>query len=641
MGKPGQPVLGTPLPPQTNQDFSLVPVRNDPISSVSRYAMSQARSPRAPIFEVGAGLTPAPRQLQAKLTVNEPGDKYEQEADRVADLVMRLPNDAVQTAQVSSSSRSLQRKCTVCEEEKSLHRSESGTAPAVVSPLVNKVLNRPGQPLPNSARNFFESRMRADLSGVRVHDDAAAAASADAVHARAYTVGNNVVFATGEYTPHTDPGRRLLAHELSHVVQQDRGMSELRRAPNDAGAMTGADRTSANNLDQEYRTAVSIGDWQAAAEWLNGFNRVDILSRLSKLSQQQIANVHQGALDNAQVGPGSQVAQLTAPTQSSVSNAQSSAAAPHTEPSPTDASPTNSSQTSARSGKTIAEWSFEEKALAAYDRADIKQAFREKLLSLVTPRALCLAIISFAAAFVFSQLSPIGWAADIGILLTAAFIAPALDTAIRHLVRFADVRNATRPEDLDQAGAELAAALAEIGVDAVIIAVTHASGGPPKGGAPLPGPPMTVTLGVGQYGQLALVATETIPLTVSVGLGVQGAAAATELSSAMTIMSQGPPRAGAISRQFEPPVRDHTGQSGQAKAGGNLPHNGAERAEAIKSWTREELEFSAQELRESISARQNEQRMLGEDTPAGANHRVRIEQELDLLRAIEKALKGS
>lgn len=92
-------------------------------------------------------------------------------------------------------------------------------------------------------------------------------------------------------------------------------------------------------------------------------------------------------------------------------------------------------------------------------------------------------------------------------------------------------------------------------------------------------------------------------------------------------------------RDFEPPVRDHAG-----KLGGVIPTNGAERARAVNSWSREELEVTAAELRESIAARQAEQIRLGETTVGaqgqaiGAAHRVRIEDELDLLRAVERKL---
>jgi hypothetical protein len=93
-----------------------------------------------------------------------------------------------------------------------------------VPPIVHDVLNSSGQALDAGARAFMEPRFGHDFSGVRVHTDARAAESARSVNALAYTVGRNVVFGTGQYAPGTGEGRRLLAHELTHVVQQG-GMS--------------------------------------------------------------------------------------------------------------------------------------------------------------------------------------------------------------------------------------------------------------------------------------------------------------------------------------------------------------------------------------------------------------------------------
>ena len=87
-------------------------------------------------------------------------------------------------------------------------------------PIVHDVLRTSGRPLDDATRGFMEQRFEHDFSAVRVHHDARAAESADAVHAQAYTVGRNVVFGAGRYEPSTDEGQRLLAHELTHVVQQ-------------------------------------------------------------------------------------------------------------------------------------------------------------------------------------------------------------------------------------------------------------------------------------------------------------------------------------------------------------------------------------------------------------------------------------
>ena len=92
----------------------------------------------------------------------------------------------------------------------------SGAAPAAVQ----AALASPGQPLDGRTRSSLERRLGHDFGRVRVHTDARAAASARAVHANAYTVGSDVVFGSGQYAPGTGAGRRLLAHELAHVIQQ-------------------------------------------------------------------------------------------------------------------------------------------------------------------------------------------------------------------------------------------------------------------------------------------------------------------------------------------------------------------------------------------------------------------------------------
>jgi hypothetical protein len=99
---------------------------------------------------------------------------------------------------------------------KSLNDSEHTEVP----PIVHDVLNSPGQPLDENTRLFMESRFGHDFSNVRVHTDSKAAESAQAVNALAYTVGKNIAFDAGQYTPTTNSGKQLLAHELAHVMQQ-------------------------------------------------------------------------------------------------------------------------------------------------------------------------------------------------------------------------------------------------------------------------------------------------------------------------------------------------------------------------------------------------------------------------------------
>ena len=159
------------------------------------------------------------KPLQTKLRINEPGDVYEQEADRVAEQVMRMPAAGVNRPRRESGSPLVQRRAT-----------GGGTGVLEAPPIVHDVLHSPGHPLDAATRAFFELRFGHDFSRVRIHADEKAAQSARVIHARAYTVGQRVVFAEGQYRPTTEGGASLLAHELTHTIQQaprsSRGGSE-------------------------------------------------------------------------------------------------------------------------------------------------------------------------------------------------------------------------------------------------------------------------------------------------------------------------------------------------------------------------------------------------------------------------------
>lgn len=99
-------------------------------------------------------------------------------------------------------------------------KAANDTGVAAVPPIVDDALASPGQPLDPGTRRLMEGRFGHGFSGVRIHSDSRAAASARAISARAYTVGNDIVFASGEFSPHTSSGRWMLAHELTHVLQQ-------------------------------------------------------------------------------------------------------------------------------------------------------------------------------------------------------------------------------------------------------------------------------------------------------------------------------------------------------------------------------------------------------------------------------------
>lgn len=166
-----------------------------------------------------------PALLQAKLTVGHPNDIHEQEADRIAEEVVRLPDPAPAWSSIDPAPirpLSLQRRCGAYEGEALMRETQAPHAETSNAAIdtVAATLRQAGRPLDAATRSFFEPRFGADFSAVRIHTDSSAAASARNIHALAYTVGRDVVFNTGQYAPHSNSGKRLLAHELTHVLQQ-------------------------------------------------------------------------------------------------------------------------------------------------------------------------------------------------------------------------------------------------------------------------------------------------------------------------------------------------------------------------------------------------------------------------------------
>ena len=177
--------------------------------------------------KLGSGLS---WPIQAKLRVSAAHDPLEREADRIAEHVMS--NRSSRVAGVRPAGDFVQSKCNECEDEDSL-RVQRKASPVSMGPSVAGGAPSPGfaaelgqaragggRPLPPATRAFMESRLAADLVDVRVHDDARSAALARDIDARAFTVGRDVFFGRGEYRPQSYGGRKLLAHELAHTLQQ-------------------------------------------------------------------------------------------------------------------------------------------------------------------------------------------------------------------------------------------------------------------------------------------------------------------------------------------------------------------------------------------------------------------------------------
>ncbi len=168
-------------------------------------------TPRAPERAPARVALSANRALLRQVAVSEPGDALEREADRVADDVLRMPEPVVQRACGCGGS------CGPCAAR--VNDEVARTAAAAPQTHDAPSLGT-GRALDAETRAFFEPRLGADLSHVRVHTGDDASASAHNYGALAYTYGSDVVFGAGQFAPNTASGKRLIAHELVHAVQQ-------------------------------------------------------------------------------------------------------------------------------------------------------------------------------------------------------------------------------------------------------------------------------------------------------------------------------------------------------------------------------------------------------------------------------------
>jgi Domain of unknown function (DUF4157)/Putative peptidoglycan binding domain len=219
--------------PRLNHRADLVPHLQHRIGNQARQPMLQ---PGAEELEAGSAGTvlprfghdfsgpPATKGLQSKLAINKWQDKYEQEADRVAEKAMRMPAPTVRRTCTSCTEGGT--TCPTCKkngEEDGLVEGKATDFALTSRHFVpDNFLHSlsPCQPLDPAVRSFFERRFDRDLRNVRIHTDAQAAESARSINARAYTVGRSIVFGAGEFRPETHEGRLLLAHEITHIIQQ-------------------------------------------------------------------------------------------------------------------------------------------------------------------------------------------------------------------------------------------------------------------------------------------------------------------------------------------------------------------------------------------------------------------------------------
>jgi hypothetical protein len=227
--------------------------------------------------------------IQGKLAINKPREEYEHDADRVAERGMRIPETRLQAACPCGGS------CPECQTEQAdlphghvVQVQARDARDIAVSPVVHEALGSAPQPLDLGTRTSMEASFQTDLSRERVHNDGPAARLVQAVGARAYKVGNDVVFGEGKYTPRTDVGRRQVAHELAHVVQQSSADLQLDRQE---------DETTSDITQQIVRAlntpnpVAGVGDYVTAYNLLDGLSMPSMLRVLNGLAAQFMLDV--------------------------------------------------------------------------------------------------------------------------------------------------------------------------------------------------------------------------------------------------------------------------------------------------------------------------------------------------------------
>ena len=240
-----------------------IPVEHESIARKSTPAPRlPVRKPSMPVLPVslvqpksqcacGGGCTRCKDEKtpQTKLRVSQPGDAYEQEADRVADIVMRTPKSGIpddtrlingpQISRLSAGEHEVGRQ--VADEEQISTTEEADDEEIVPDETgmpklkdhaeapgpLNHIPRNGGRPLDAGIREFMEQRFSCDLGHVQLHTDREAAESAEKLNAHAYTVGHDIYFNNGRYDPETYSGQKLLAHELTHVLQQEGRREDL------------------------------------------------------------------------------------------------------------------------------------------------------------------------------------------------------------------------------------------------------------------------------------------------------------------------------------------------------------------------------------------------------------------------------
>lgn len=407
--------------------------------------------------------------------------------------------------------------------------------PETVPPIVHEILRSPGEPLDARTRSFFEPRFGHDFSRVRVHTDTKAAESARAVNALAYTVGNHVVFSSGQYQPKDHEGNRVLAHELVHVIQQN-GISSV-------GCLKVGDAGSTAEREASSRAALlhqppPAGDVQERAQQRMTSpllmraplftNSINICRRLLK---SRVFHVSQGGLvvtANAGWEPtsewqgaeppscGKKFYTMTLNQVGSVLDKEIASCEFHNDGQMTqtwtnlpegdyyltiwtnNTNPTCCLQgeievseetgltgpsCSGGTARSVDEMATSEKIMATLQYAIENKMLGEagqRVKELLTPESLAMMGL-FTSAYVVSQITPVGWVADIlvGGLIAATVLMVGNEAVevVKLLIDFFDTAsNAKDQKDIETAAGLFAKAVTKVGIDVIVAILFHKAG---------------------------------------------------------------------------------------------------------------------------------------------------------------------
>jgi len=388
-----------------------------------------------------AGLERRPRPearglLQRKLTIGSSNHPLEHEADRAADQVMA--GSLAAPARIANPAR---------------ERIKEGDAAAPAT--VGLALANAGVPLQSDLRQRMEQGFGYDFSRVRVHTGGVAEQSAREVNARAYAVNADIVFGAGEFSPTSIGGQRLIAHELAHVVQQS-GAAPLGAASRSSGPANRAAGGEAVIQRDDLASQPFVLRPDVAASW--------------GLSPEQAAKLATPS-DAAKTSPNAHTTKPGMGPKPGPHTLEETITAANVDPHQHKVNKDPPMMTLGDKFKKVITLAITEK---------LKGEGADRLKELLTPEAI-LTMAAFTAVYVASQLTPVGWVADIlvGALLAATILMLGQEAIeiVKLLIEFCrKTSNAKSDPDYDEAATLFARAVSKLGIDIILAILFHKAG---------------------------------------------------------------------------------------------------------------------------------------------------------------------